>query len=275
MVTKARKPRAAEGRRAATLQELLSELAYVLLPSGMTPKRFGDLVRCEFVKAAADMSRLRNGRINQSRVAAQTGLSRAEVKRTLASDVLSAQASDQAPVERVVNGWLRDRQFGRPGRPKALRVSGPGDSFVRLVRKYGGDVPHRAVLDELRRIGAVSMARGRVRLQRLPDLRRRFDFGFLSPVLPAVVDALKIAQANRRGKKTSSIHRLSLPAVTDLDLAIARERCISSAKSMLEGLKFSLGTQLTRPAKARKQTHVLTVTILVSDDKKLRVFPAR
>src|SRR6185437_15465141 len=146
MVTKARNPRAGGDPAAATLQELLSELAYVLLPTGMTPKRFGELVRCEFVKAAADMSRLRNGRINQSRVAARTGLSRAEVKRTLGSAILTPQDSDQAPVERVINGWLTDGQFGRPGRPRSLRLSGAHASFATLVRKYGGDVPHRALL---------------------------------------------------------------------------------------------------------------------------------
>src|SRR5205085_3830883 len=61
-------------RGASVLQELLTELAFVLLPRGMTPKRFGELARSAFVQAAADMSKLRNGKVNHSRVAAQTGL---------------------------------------------------------------------------------------------------------------------------------------------------------------------------------------------------------
>src|SRR5258707_10129732 len=140
-------------RGASVLQELLTELAFVLLPRGMTPKRFSELARSAFVQAAADMSKLRNGKVNHSRVAAQTGLSRADVKRLLRSNVFDSARSDQTPVRRVISGWRTDRKFAnRVGRPKRLRISGSSMSFTGLVKKYGGDVPHRAVLDELRRI---------------------------------------------------------------------------------------------------------------------------
>src|SRR5215469_13666853 len=144
-------------RGASLLQQLLTELAFVLLPRGMTPKGFSELARFAFVRAAREMSRLRNGRVNYSRVAAQTGLSRADVKRLLESDVFDFHRVAHAPVERVLNGWRTDRLFThRLGRPKSLRIAGPGASFASLVRKYGGDVPHRAILDELRRIEVVS-----------------------------------------------------------------------------------------------------------------------
>src|ERR1700756_189498 len=125
-------------RSTAVLQELLVELAFVLLPRGMTPGRFGELARFAFVRAATEMSRLRNGRVNYSRVAAQTGLSRADVKRLLKSDVFDHQVV-HAPMERVVNGWRTDRLFAyRPGRPRGLRIAGRSGSFASLVRKYGG-----------------------------------------------------------------------------------------------------------------------------------------
>ena len=144
-------------RGTSVLQDLLAELALVLLPRGMTPKQFAELARFAFVQAATQMSRLRNGRVNQSRVAAQTGLSRADVKRLLRSDAFDINRIRDAPLERVINGWRTDRPFAQgPGRPKRLRISGAKTSFPSLVRKYGGDVPHRAVLDDLRRIGAFS-----------------------------------------------------------------------------------------------------------------------
>src|SRR5579859_3660007 len=128
----------------APLQKLLEALASVLLTRGMTPRRFGELARIAFVRAATERARLRNGRVNQSRIAAQTGLSRADVKRLLLpSEAQHATRFAQAPVERVLDGWRADRLFAvRPGRPKRLRLNGPGSSFVTLVRKYGGDVPH-------------------------------------------------------------------------------------------------------------------------------------
>src|SRR5580698_8732485 len=99
-------------RGASLLHELMRELAFVLLTQGITPKSFGDLSRVAFVEAAATHSRLLNGRINQSRVAAQTGLSRADVKRLLARKRDDIQMSLRpTPVERVITGWRNDRRF--------------------------------------------------------------------------------------------------------------------------------------------------------------------
>src|SRR2546429_3570358 len=153
-------------RGVSGLQELLTELAVVLLPRGMTPKRFGELARSAFVQAAADMSKLRNGKVNYSRVAAQTGLSRADVKRLLTSNMFDSVRADETPLSRVVSGWRTDCKItDKDGSPKRLRISGTRASFTGLVKKYGGDVPYRAVLDELRRIGAVSADEGKVSLQ--------------------------------------------------------------------------------------------------------------
>jgi Family of unknown function (DUF6502) len=263
-------------RGAAVLQELLTELAFVLLPRGMTPKRFGELVRSAFVQAAADISRLRNGRVNHSRVAAQTGLTRADVKRLLRHNVFTSVHRSQTPLEKVIDGWRSDREFStRLGHPKRLAISGPKGSFARLVRKYGGDVPHRAVLDELRRIGAVFDASGSVHLKVSSHFRQRHDFGFLSSVLPALIDGLRIASKKAGSNTASSIHRLSLPAETDVDLAIIRDRCISSAQSMLSGLGHSLGTQAAIPRSRRSPKYSFSVTILLAENRSNRSHRSR
>ena len=253
-------------RGTVVLQELLVELAFALLPRGMTPRRFGQLARFAFVRAAREMSRLRNGRVNYSRVAAQTGLSRADVKRLLESDVFDFHRVAHAPVERVLDGWRTDRLFTHgAGRPKRLRIVGPGASFASLVRKYGGDVPHRAVLDELKRIEAVTDNGHIVRLKASTVFRNRHNFGFLSPVLPVFVDGIRIA--SRRSSPSSSIQRLTLPVEAEVDLAIVRERCRSSTKSMLDGLSESLGTSVTVPRRRRKSEYSFTITVLLAENR--------
>ncbi len=240
----------------------------MLLPRGMTPRRFGELARFAFVRVATEMSRLRNGRVNYSRVAAQTGLCRADVKRLLKSDILDVRGVARAPVERVVNGWRTDRIFAyRPGRPRGLRISGPGVSFPSLVRKYGGDVPHRAVLDELRRIDAAKDNGKTVWLKRSSILRKRHDFAFLSPVLPALVDGIRIASRRAGSRPASSIQRLTLPVESEVDLAIVRERCRSSTKSMLHGLGESLGTSVTVPRTRRNSKYSFTITVLLVENR--------
>jgi hypothetical protein len=56
---------------------------------------------------------------------------------------------------RVLTGWLRDDTFhGANGKPMPLDVDGD-ISFATLVRRHSGDMPARAMLDELERVGAV------------------------------------------------------------------------------------------------------------------------
>ena len=260
-------------RGTAVLQDLLAELALTLLPRGMTPGRFNEMASAAFVQAAADISRLRNGRVNHSRVSAQTGLTRADVKRLLEQTTFDSARQSPPPVERVIDGWRTDREFAyRPGHPKRLRLSGQSGSFTRLVRKYGGDVPHRAILDELRRIEAVSDRDGSVQLRESPHLRQRHNFAFLSPVLPALLDVLRIASRKARSSGASSIKRLCVPAETELDLAIARDRCTSSAQSMLDGLAASLGAvALPRKNSSRSPTYSFSITILLTEDRTKRI----
>src|SRR6516225_4170153 len=150
-------------RGATVLQHLLTEFALVLLPRGMTPKRFAAMARSAFVKAASDISKLRNGRVNHSRIAALTGLTRADVKRLLERKAPHSNRRGLTAMERVVEGWRSDPEFAiQPGRPRQLSISGRRGSFAHLVKKYGGDVTHRAVLDELRRLQAVRDSNGSV-----------------------------------------------------------------------------------------------------------------
>jgi hypothetical protein len=255
-------------RGATVLQQLLTELALVLLPRGMTPKRFAELARSAFVQAAADISRLQNGRVNHSRVAAQTGLTRADVRRLLKYNASDAVQRGQTALEKVIKGWRTDREFiTRTGHTKRLQIAGARGSFARLVRKHGGDVPHRAVLDELRRIGAVSDYHGTVGLKDSPHLRERLNFTFLAPVTPALIDGLRIAAKLAGPNIAQSIQRLALPAKTEVDLAIMRDRCTSSVQSMLDGLAHSLGTQIAVPIRKGPPSHWFTITVLMAENR--------
>jgi hypothetical protein len=196
-----RQVRPARALRKTALDELLVELALPLIQRGITPRRFAELARYAFARAAALASTPQDGKINHSRVAAQTGLSRAEVKRLLENGPLTGRHLDEAPIRRVLKGWQTDAPFAnRPGQPNKLKIKGSGACFVRLVRTYGGDVPHRAVLSELRRMGAVSGDDQNLRLRTSYRLRRSHDLAFLSSVLPAVVNGLRIASATDERK---------------------------------------------------------------------------
>jgi hypothetical protein len=250
-------------RRDVQVKELLTELAVVLLQAGITPKHFGELAKQAFVDAAGTLSKFRNGRINRSRVAVMTGLSRAEVKRLL-SGALSTTASipaQQSRGERVISGWMSDHRFldGR-GHPQRLPISGTRVSFTSLVRKFGGDVPHRAVLEELRRLRVVRQVGNSLEL----DARRQLPNGqaaaSLSMLIPVLIDGIRVA-----GKAASSgtdplIHRLTLTARDLLELARLQDRAAVGISSLLDGLRGSLQRGMSTP---EPNKHSLTVTAFV------------
>src|SRR5262245_9599798 len=140
------------------LRSFLLGLAKLLVLAGITPKHFGELATRAFVDAACDLSKFRNGKINKSRVAVLTALRRAEVAKLLSARDKRAISSmlHQPRTERVIAGWTSDKRYlDEKGRPRRLPLSSSRYSFASLTRTFGGDVPHRALLQELLRLRVV------------------------------------------------------------------------------------------------------------------------
>lgn len=264
-------PRLARGH--LQLLVLVNELATVLLPRGVTPKSFAELGRIAFVRAAADRARLINGRVNYSRVAAQTGLTRADVRRLLHRNNDSRITTNRTPVEKVIGGWRLDRDFTtKQGRPRPLSMDGPTPSFQSLAKKYGGDIPHRAILEELKDARAITIRQGSIKLNRGRYLPRRGTPPIPEPVMLSLLDGLKIASVDaKRRPPTPSIQRIELPVDTEIDLAIVRERCATIAGTMLEGLAHTLGRRVTRPNRKKNSGYTFTVTVMLAEHRLRRV----
>ena len=134
---------------------ILRRFVRLLLRHGVPFDAFVELAKRAYVDSAMNDFALPGRKPSASRAAVLTGLTRKEIQR------LSAQAADpesQLPVSsnrasRVVAGWMRDVAFGDANaETRPLPFDGEA-SFSELVRRYGGDVPPRAVLDELVRVG--------------------------------------------------------------------------------------------------------------------------
>jgi len=154
---------------AAAVLRLLAPLVRVLLRNGMSFNAFSDLARRAYVESAMREFAIPGKKQTVSRVSVLTGLSRKDVQRILGAQGIadSGEARERYNrAARVIAGWVRDQEFAdAAGEPAALAPDGPGASFGQLVKRYSGDVPARAVLDELLRVGAVQRQDdGRIRL---------------------------------------------------------------------------------------------------------------
>jgi hypothetical protein len=252
------------------LRNILFELASALLPRGVTSAGFNEIAKHAFIEAAVSKSRFRNGRINQSKVSVLTGLRRGEVRRLLsiARSPVQSNIANRSPLETVIAGWCADRRFAdKNGAPKRLRIDGSKDSFASLVKNYAGDLPPRALLDELNRLGVTRQFGYFVEVQSLIALRRRRNFASIARLMPAIIDGIRLASHSDAIAGSSSMRRLVLPTQNLLDLEMVRERCTSSIESMLDGLKASLGARSKGSSRVKPAARSCSVTVLFVENR--------
>ena len=153
---------------AAAITNLLRPMVRFLLRNGVPYRTFADVAKRVYVDVATEEFDIPGRKQSKSRVSIITGLSRKEVlrvKRLPVQDDLGA-LDRYNRAARVVAAWVRDRRFGdESGQPMDLPLEEGNDCFQQLVKTYSGDVPARAVLDELMRVGVVERTPdGRIRL---------------------------------------------------------------------------------------------------------------
>jgi hypothetical protein len=169
----------AERVLAVAVATLLRPVVRLLLRHSMSCKTFEQIARRVYVDVALQDFAIGSKPSSMSRAAILSGLTRKEVARLVAEPPVEASefGARYNRAARVLTGWLRDADFCEAdGSPRWLLDEGPG-GFADLVRRHSGDMPMRAVLDELLRVGAV----------------RRHGNGRLEPLARAYVPAASLA----------------------------------------------------------------------------------
>jgi hypothetical protein len=151
----------------AAIVKLLRPLVRVLLRNGIPYGTFAELAKWVYVDVASSELGIPGRKQTTSRIAVITGLSRKDVKQFRETE----EPSDLGATERynraarVINGWLNDKCFtDDEGSPLDLPMEGDKLSFASLVKAHSGDIPSRAILDEMLRVGLVEIENDQVSL---------------------------------------------------------------------------------------------------------------
>lgn len=147
---------------------ILTPLVRILLRNGISYGTFAQVAKEVFTHVAMNDFAIQGRKQTISRVSVITGLTRKAVKAVMDTRTEESQELSEAynRAARVIAGWRRDAEFHTDqGQPADLPFGGVIASFSALVKKYSGDMPPRAVLDELSRVGAATALNdGRIRL---------------------------------------------------------------------------------------------------------------
>jgi len=159
---------------ARACQRLLRPLVRILLRHGVAYRDFAEIVRAVYAEVARESFTPEGKRPTDAHVAVVTGLTRKEVKRLREQSDRDYSADVWGGANRatrVLSGWHRDPDFtDEHGEPRQLSLIDEAHGFAALVRRYSGDIPSNAILEELERVNAVV----RVEEQRLAVRQRAY-----------------------------------------------------------------------------------------------------
>ena len=117
------------------------------------------ILRTAAVQSAATRQLEDSNRVNISGISALTAIPRGEVSRILNSGggvTIGAIQCRQNITSRILSAWHCDsRYLTASRRARKLKIFGGGLTFESLVRAHGRGIPIRAIVDELRRAGAI------------------------------------------------------------------------------------------------------------------------
>lgn len=246
---------------------LLEQLAVLATRFGTTPTELANILKIECVRQAAQSATLRNGRVNYSRIAVVTGLTRAEVRR------LMVNVNANGPVARLprhrawrlVYAWTTDDRFlDAQGRPRRLDLGSSTDGFSVLVRTYCGDVPEKAVLVELQRAGAIREIQGKVCLRANSFAKLRRDLGHTKAIIRATSDAIGQVAVSRNGL-APILQSVAIEVQSRADEAVIRQRIHSTLTAAMDAIRSLGERRVTRgSAKSGALLKVLDVSAIVT-----------
>ena len=146
----------------ASIARILRPLARLLIARGITLPAAVEMLKDAYVKVAITDFRLGDAPPPDTRVSLLTGVHRKDVRRL--RDTERPGAGEMAALNvlsEVVTRWVTDRRYrGRDGKPRVLSrsaTSRSAASFASLAYSISSDLKPRPILDELVRLGMVTV----------------------------------------------------------------------------------------------------------------------
>jgi hypothetical protein len=240
------------------LSRVLTSIATLLISSGYAYGRLSKLARAAFVDAALAIDDGEGRKVSVAQLAASTGLSRIEVsnilrrRRTFSAEAVSRAAN-------VAAGWLSDSTFLDSRRlPRPLPFKGGPADFSTLAKRFSGDIPARAMLREMERLGMVSressgtlaLIRARPKITKANVRAMRA----IAPWISLLQDSIQNAKAQ---SLSSSTHQLELNFDSIPQMLAVLGELKKRRNAFVEGVS-ELG------AGTRRKNYSLRITIAVA-----------
>ena len=140
---------------------ILKPLIGLMYRNGMAFGEFSRLAKLAYIEVIEKELMEATQKATTSQIAISSGLTRKDVsnlRKEVAPNPDEKEHVKQNRATRVISAWISDPEFCRSlGKAKNLNIQGEHGTFEKLVAQYSGDMPYRAMLKELLRIGAIEL----------------------------------------------------------------------------------------------------------------------
>jgi hypothetical protein len=208
---------APEQALSAAAVRILRALVRILLRYGMSFDGFTEVAKRVYIDVATKDFTIPGRKQSISRISTLTGIYRREVSRIMELPIIDDEEiiARHNRAARVIGGWLHDPDYSdADGQAIALKLAGDKPSFTHLVRKYSGDIPTRAILDELTRVSAVEQDKdGAIRLLSRGYVPKHGEADMIGILGTDVTDFISTIDHNLQHESSDS--RLQLKVVYD------------------------------------------------------------
>ena len=262
-------------RRALSL--MFKPLVRLLIAQGVTHAEFSETAKEVYVEVA-----LRHfedeGKVNKSRIAILTGLTRKEVKNVIDRALTSGynERTYSRPA-RVLTGWYSDPAFQGPyGIPLEIPYESPDEgepSFVKLVKQYSGDMAPRQMLNQLLESGSVVEVEGRYKVVSRTFTHAKLSASLIQRLGSVGYRVFSSAAENidKQDSGTGQFDRMVFAddGCTDEVIELFDQYIKERGQSFLEDLDvwFSSRKDLNKPGEPRKETGLYMVHYVEDKDE--------
>ena len=255
----------------AALATFLRPLARIILTAGFSHREVAEILKLTMVEIASQEYGIRGRPTNIARIAAMTGITRKEVRRSR-NRLEHRDVDDNVPpppIAILLENWKSDANFlDSDGAPADLPFDGNGKSFVALASQGAGDVPPGALRTELMRVGCIEeLPNGDLRIvadwiERRGRVVEQLE-NTLSPILENIGLALR---ASEEGGTQTAHRKVASATVNSEDLerlqtmwAKRVDELVGSFQSVMEAYEL-----LLRNDAGRKKSVDVTVAAFLS-----------
>lgn len=244
----------------SSLAGFLTELARLLMSAGVAAGDVENLLKDCFVRAASESARLRNARVNQSAIAAMTGLTRPQVRDCLHRPSPPAAGSDVAAA--TVLGWISDPDFG-----DEIPLAGKSGSFRQLAGRYGSKLTPRSLLAELVRRGLVDQVGETLRL-RTRSAALHLERQQMERLLAALAQLLRPMQPQGRYPRLNvTVREVQVPDIGAVSRTLLCKRLRQSTTAFIDEIDAMVSAlPAVRRGGLRKKNKSKVSVIVVSQE---------